>query len=222
MILLCALALIATKALAMSETCPETHATVVFEERSHAALACAAAKDAIGFWSGWDLAGPTRVTLEVVEILTPLHGRHLIGLYDAPTNTIKILSLTASQEIVGATLVFGMAFDEELYRSFIVHEVTHAIADQFFAVNVASIPAHEYIAYVAQLSTMPAVLRERIMAGASVEGFIDEYEISEIYLGFSPEDFALKSYLHYMRPGNGEAFVNRLLTGDFVPESGFE
>jgi len=222
MILLCGLALWATEALAESEPCPEANATVVFEDQSQALMACAAAKGAIGFWADWDLAGSTPLTIEVVEGLTPVHGRHLFGMYDAPTSTIKILSLTACQESVGANPIFGMAFDEELYRSFIVHEVAHAIADQIFAVDIPSIAAHEYIAYVAQLATMPVMLRDRILSWASVEGFVDEYEISEIYLGFSPEHFALKSYLHYLRPENGKAFVNRLLTGDFVPESGFE
>ncbi len=222
MIFLCGLGLWATEALSESEPCPEAHATVVFEDQSQALMACAAAKNAIGFWAGWDLAGLMPVTIEVVEGLTPVHGRHLFAMYDAPTKTIKILSLTASQELVGAKPVFGMALDRELYRSFLVHEVAHAVADQIFAVKSPSIAAHEYIAYVAQLATMPSSLRDRILSRASVEGFVDEYEVSEIYLGFNPEHFALKSYLHYTHPENGKAFVNRLLTGDFVPESGFD
>ncbi|MHC4093118.1 MAG: DUF6639 family protein [Planctomycetota bacterium] len=202
--------------------CPEAHATIVCKDETQALTACAAAMDAFDFLAGWDLAGSTPVTIKVVERLAPVHGHPPFGVYDATSGTIEVLSFAAGREMVGATPVFGAVFDEELYRSFIAHEVTHAIADQLFAAGTPSITAHEYIAYVAQLATMLAILWERILAWTSVEGFTDEHEITEMYLALSPEHFAVKSYLHHIRPENGKAFIWRLLTGCFAPLSGWE
>jgi hypothetical protein len=110
--------------------------------------------------------------------------------------------------------MFGMPVDHDLYKSLIVHEVAHVIASKNFAVAQTFI-AHEYIAYVTQLSTMPSVLREKILADLPGDGFTATEQINLTLFILSPELFAVQAYRHFQRPENGAAFLQRLLREEF-------
>jgi hypothetical protein len=85
-----------------------------------------------------------------------------------------------------------------------VHEIAHAIADANFVRRPVA-PAHENIAYTTQLATMPEELRNTILRNVDTDGYEHLKEVGDMLLMIDPNRFAVKSYLHFMRPQNGSA-----------------
>jgi hypothetical protein len=202
--------------------CSDERAVVVCEDTGQAAAVCPAVKIAVCFWAESGLSISLPLQVKIVDSLASVHGVGKYGQYRAQPDLIEILSYEATGRMLGNKSMFGVSFNEEIYSSFVIHEVTHAIVHLNFLSFTPSFVAHEYIAYVAQLATMSGGTRRKILKWAPVEGFTDEHEISWTYLGLNPEYFAIKSYLHYMRPENGQAFIQRLLSGDFEIEPELE
>jgi hypothetical protein len=99
-----------------------------------------------------------------------------------------------------------------LWRSFVSHEVGHAIAEQHFAARAQHRTASEYIAAVVQLSTLPPELRAAILDRYDVEAFRDASEIGIILYDLNPAVFAVSAYRHYVSLGDGgPAFIGWLL-----------
>jgi hypothetical protein len=67
---------------------------------------------------------------------------------------------------------------------------------------------------------MKEALRNRILGRFDNEPFTGDQEISEVFLALGPNIFAVKSYRHFVKPVNGEAFFRRLLNGQFRSPAG--
>jgi hypothetical protein len=105
-----------------------------------------------------------------------------------------------------------VAMDRPLWRSYVAHELTHAAIHAACGRACPDRAAHEYIAAVAQMASLPPSVRAAILGGhPGLEGFREPAEISEIYYALSPAKFMVKSYRHYLRPGNGRPFIQTLL-----------
>jgi hypothetical protein len=104
-----------------------------------------------------------------------------------------------------------------LYASFVIHEVAHAIAEQNFNSAPASLIAPEYLAYVAQLSTMDEPLRLQILQGYQVTPFAGIQDMSSIYYALDPNAFGVKAFLHYESLKDKTRFIQGLLTGAIKP-----
>jgi hypothetical protein len=74
-----------------------------------------------------------------------------------------------------------------------------------------SLEAHEYIAYVVQLATLPDVLQQQLLASFSNPAFYHEREINGIFLQLDPEVFAVKAYRHFVTQSDPQTFFQRLL-----------
>lgn len=197
--------------------CPSTQATVAYpgdDFRETASIACDAITRTLGFMaaSGFDTRNALRV--EIVDELSTRDQGHPLGTYDNGSDAIRLLSWESFCQACSDNPLFGMPPNLDLYQSVIAHEAAHAIASGNFRIEKPSRTAHEYIAYVVQLSTMPADLRQLIIEQSSVSGFNDASEISSVYLAMNPEAFAVKCYLHYRDPENGNEFLHKLLGGE--------
>ncbi|MCB1772002.1 MAG: hypothetical protein KDI88_00175 [Gammaproteobacteria bacterium] len=136
--------------------------------------------------------------------------------------TDRIVRLTgqrrAGSEMAGDTL-FGLPLNETLYRSVVVHELAHAIANQHFVDARPSLVAQEYIAYVAQLSTLETATRARILAANSLPAYASVDEMSSTYYAMDPSGFGIKVYRHFLSLDDPGAFLRGLLSGDIKAET---
>ncbi len=181
-----------------------------------AGQACDVATGAIQFMRshGFTTENPLRV--RIVEHLPSRPYAIDLGQFDARTAQIKVLSYEHCREITRKQAPFQLSMSPALHKSFITHELAHAIAHENFSIPKPSREAHEYIAYTVQLASMDSALREEILALYPVDAFGDESEITSMYLGLNPAAFAVKSYKHLMSLPDPTSFYRRLLNGGFV------
>jgi hypothetical protein len=194
--------------------CPTAEVTVRHTGAAEAAKVCEAVADAVGFMTahGFELKAP--FTIAVVDQITQSPMPSSLGAFNAATREIEILGYDAATRFFPDRPPFGIPMNPEIYRSFVVHEVAHAVAHPNF-VRRPNLAAMEYIAYTVQIATMPEPLRRRVLASVETEAFEQPREIGDQLVMFDPARFAVKSYLHFIRPENGAAFYQRLLTGKF-------
>lgn len=176
---------------------------------------CAAAADTIRFMGshGFEVAG-VFTTVEVVPAIRLKTFASALGAFDGELNHIELLSYEATLRQLLNGQVLGVSMTPELYRSFIVHEMAHAVARVNFKRRPV-VSAHEYIAYTVQLATMSDELRGRILDSVDTEAYDHLGEVSDMLLMLDPHRFAVKSYLHYFRPENRASAFQQLLTGKF-------
>lgn len=194
--------------------CEGIDVTVIHDPAQEVGTICAAVSDTVGFMTASGFELKRGFSISIVDGLTPAHGLSSLGTYTAATDSIEMLSYRAALELLPEQPPFGIAMNPELYRSFIVHEAAHAIAHPNF-VRRPNVAAQEYIAYTAQFAAMPEPLRNSILQNIPTEGFEQPKEIGDQLLMLDPGRFAVKSWLHFIRPENGPAFYQRLLTGRF-------
>lgn len=152
---------------------------------------CRAVADAQTFLASAGLGLPGKVMIHVVDRLEGQHGEgQEIALYDGRDCSIHILSYAAARSVTRQDSMGGLGImDLDLWRSYVVHELTHAAIHATCEGVCPDRAAHEYIAAVAQMSAMPVSLREAIMRRyGQLAGFAGRDEISEIYYALSPSN----------------------------------
>jgi hypothetical protein len=192
--------------------CPDIPVQVVSGSITDRALVCSGAADAVRFFQRHQVAMKRTIQIRLTNAAIVDHGTH-IGLYDATTQAIDFLSLQQAVRLCAKQSPFGTPMDEDLYKSFAAHEVAHAIVDQNSRIDSGSRVAHEYIAYVAQLSTMRPHRRSEILHSIEVGAFEHSREISLLYYEMDPDTFAVKVYRHFRTLADRTAFLQALLAG---------
>ena len=195
--------------------CADTPVTVVASAEIERKRVCTAAASATAFLAtlGLPARTDTGITIELLEELPGNNGGHAIGHCHPRRQRIEILSYeAAAQASTKYPPAFGVPMSTALWASYVAHEMAHAVAQAHFATGVPTFTASEYLAAVTQLTTMSPTVRARILANYSdTIAFEQDSEITELFYCTDPSRFAVKAYLHYLRPGNGAAFVRRLL-----------
>jgi hypothetical protein len=200
-------------ALANPLRCPESKIEVTGGKKIEQKWVCAAAREAEPFFRLNELKLPKGLTLLLADRLPGNDGGHALGQYDARSNSIRILTYDEAVRLSRQDPPpLGLPMSPELWRSYIVHELAHAAAEKAFTPGVGKFTASEYIAAVAQLTSLSRETREKIIRHfPNLTGFENRNEITALYYFFAPGKFAVKAYLHYSRPENGSRFIRRLL-----------
>lgn len=207
-------ALLSPPAGAEALACPTAGVTVSHPDPRVAAALCDAVADTVAFMTAHGFERKTPVRIRVVDRITHSHLVSTLGAFNARDREIEILSYDAALAFLPDRPPFGVPMNPDLYRSFLVHEVAHAVAHPNFTAR-PTLASMEYIAYTVQIATMPEPLRRQVLAGVDTEAFGRPAEIGDQLLMFDPARFAVKSYLHFIRPENGAAFYRRLLSGNY-------
>lgn len=207
-------------AAAAERRCVGTNTTVTADSAYDAKLACAGAADAVAFLSQQGFTVDTVMRIDILDSVF-LHSEEkpsfrILGQFDAKQNRIMVTSINGQRDMAKEKPIFGVPYDVALFRSVVAHEVAHAIAEDNFHVEEPTRMAHEYIAYIVQLATMPPQLSQRVFASIPSQGFESELEINPMVYGLNPDVFAVKAYLHYLRPEVGMAFLQTLLSRDMM------
>ena len=152
---------------------------------------------------------PLRIVLVEAAIL---HGGGLAyGQYDGGRDRLELMSPEAIAAQQPPPSQFGYAIDGAMYGGLVAHELAHAVAQQHRRSDKLGSPAQEYLAYAVQLASLPAALRERIVADAGVQGWEEGDTVSNIYLGLNVHRFAVKSYLHLYGHADRERVIEIVL-----------
>lgn len=75
----------------------------------------------------------------------------------------------------------------------------------------ACIADYEYISYAMQIAGLSNTTKSALLASVNASPPTSTQEINSITLGFSPADFALRSWLHFSKTENGCAFVKKTI-----------
>lgn len=193
--------------------CQDTAITVVGGDQTEIEQVCVAVLSAAPVLARNGIAVDTPVTIRLVSGMPNIVDDHAFGFFDARSNEITLLNFgatSAAAQFGGS--VFGLEMTRSLWHSYVAHELAHAAAASRFAAGVTTFTASEYIAAVVQLSVLPEPLRQELLANYDgLEGFDAKTEINSTYYFIDPCAFAVKSYLHYLRPENGPGFIALLL-----------
>ncbi len=193
--------------------CPGIEVHVQYLPEKSRTLFCDGARRAVAFMRshGFDLQRPIGVELRESAM------RNHLGFYDAAKQKIEFLTFDQAVRQCARQSPFGVAMDEELYRSFAAHEVAHAIVDQHFTGAPAKRITQEYVAYVVQLITMAEDKRQLILERYRVAAYKSVDAMSLIYYGLNPSAFGVKAYRHYLSLSDGTAFLHGLMSGEIKP-----
>lgn len=174
-------------------------------------LACEAIDNGVEFLRSRGVIVEFPVHVRVVDELSSLHGVASLGQYDPERLEIRVLSLARFLAACAHDPPFQCSMTADVYRSFIVHEVVHAVTDRALAGRALRRLDLEYLAYVAQLASLPDDVREQLIAASGTQGFERPEEINAFIYFADPNRFGLMSYLHYRRPENGDAYLRKIL-----------
>lgn len=205
-----------SQGLAATQPCPNSAALVTFHAEEDYQIVCQAVELGITFMQANGFRMPSMIRIAVVDEVTGNHAAGVYGQYSALHNQIEMLGIQKFMAAAEGRKVFGVTADKDIFRSFIIHEVAHAVAQSNFRLEAPPGIAQEYIAYVVQLATLPAAVLQKVLDGFRFKGFASEREITSIYYGLSPDNFAVKSYLHFAAHHNSKAFISRLLNEDVL------
>lgn len=200
----------APAATARDLTCPGTNVEVSAADGRDAATACEGAADAVRFLKAQGLDVGERVEVRVVAALPNVVGPSASGCYRHSERRVDVLTFDAFRK---QGRFVELPIDRVLYRSLVTHEVAHAIAACNFALPKPTLPAQEYVAYVAMFATMPQPYRARALARFPGAGFQTESAINLTVYQMNPDNFGAQAYRHFLAPGNGAAFLHQILTG---------
>ena len=195
-----------------AEACPAIRVDVGLESRADRLLVCEGAAKARVFFRSHGIGVKRQIHIRLHAAGIDEHATH-IGLYDASKDRIDLLTFEQAERQTAKDSLFGMQMNEALYVSVVVHEIAHAIVGQNLEVRPDSLVAHEYIAYVAQLSTMEPGAQSEILRRYDVAAFESIGEMSSTYYGLNPSGFGVKSFRHFQSVPDQSRFIQDLLSG---------
>ncbi|MCK4503120.1 MAG: hypothetical protein KAU22_08790 [Desulfuromonadales bacterium] len=187
-------------------------------------VVCVAAQYVHGFFQPLDLDFPVQLTIAFEQQTCPSEPFQSIGCYHPDSNTVVILDYKSAVEASHrAPPAFDTPMTFSLWSSYLVHEIAHAIVEMHSVIDDQSLAPTEYIAAVAQLSSLPTDVLEKILSNyRHVSSFGDKSEITELYYFMKPCEFAVRAYLHHLRPANGMVFICQLLLEGLPDSEGYE
>jgi len=212
--------LTASPSLATTQHCPATtdiSVVIDYSLKSDFLAACTGAARAMTYMLDNGFREPGEIKIRIVDSLEENQVPVAHGHFDPKTSIATVMSRSVYRDSRVQNHVLGQPMDGELYASIFSHEVAHAVAHENFAVEKPPTVAHEYIAYTVQLATLPDDLRSRILTAIPGTGFEHVGEISELYMAFDPDRFAVQVYRHFMRSTNKAEFFAHLLSEAFRP-----
>ena len=190
--------------------CEGTRVVVHGGGPADAALVCAGARDAIGFFAERELNTAVDVDVEITEALPQATSASAVGCYHPERKRVYVLPYA---EFARRGDWFGVPIEPAMYRSLASHEIAHAVAACNFREEQPSLAAVEYVGYVAMLSVMQPDLRSRVLALNPGEGYDADLQINSTVYLMAPTRFAVESYRHFLRPENGTRYLRDVLAG---------
>lgn len=193
--------------------CDGADARVQAADTEDAATACEGARRALAFLARHGLTSDQAIEIELQPRLPPGLRESAVACFNRRTGRVTVLTYAAFLE---RGTWFGLPIDRELHRSAVAHEVAHGVVGCQPGAARLTLPAHEYMAYVAMFGTMEPPLRERVLANFAGAGFDDDAQINSLIYGLDPMRFGASAWQHFRRLPDGSAYFARILAGDIL------
>lgn len=199
-------------ALSDEVTCADGRAKVWTQHKELAARVCAVASDGIDQLTACNLRQTRPVRISILDRLEAANAE-CVGRYLCHAGRIEILSPKAMQDAIQPDSAYHDLPGMEVFDSFLVHELAHALIHQTLDGQSGSVAQNEYVAYAMQLASIPPETREALIAPYRKSEGVSLEELNGFILGFAPDRFAARAWLHFSEPQNGCDFVSRILEG---------
>jgi hypothetical protein len=196
--------------IAATKACANTEVQVIGAAADDHQDVCAGAQAALDFLGLRGARPNGAVVIEVTSAVPQEAGPTAVGCYIAERKRVYMLPYADFRR---RKTWFGVPIDRRLYRSVAAHEAAHAVAGCNFTMPRPSIQAQEYVAYVVTFATMEPSLRARALRALPGSGFASEDRITAISYMFDPMRFGAEAWRHYLKPDQGDAFIQSVLTG---------
>ncbi|HEY0879609.1 MAG TPA: DUF6639 family protein [Zeimonas sp.] len=199
-----------------ARACAQVAATVVAASTAESRDACAAIVRAAAFLAEQGIAVLAPIELHLVDALPPeLASPSRVGAYLHEHRRAYVLR---RDRWPANSAPFGLPMTRTVHRSAIVHEAVHAIFAQHYGSSQPDVVAHEYLAYVGQLASLPPRLRARALHGVGPSDDDSVRRLNLFVLGMNPDRFAALAWRHWSAPGRGALFVHALLEDGSLPQ----
>jgi hypothetical protein len=202
---------LSTEALENTNKCKNTSVVVYYDNVEDYKLICSATKKVIELAKKMDLGDKLDVSVSITDKLTINHTGTAVALFEPGSSEIQILSREVCKKSFNNKVILGQNIDDDLYKSMIIHELAHALAWQNKETPSIKRGLFEYFAYVVQFVLLDKVRREAIISSSDVEAFTHSSEITDVYYYLSPNQFAVKSYLHFIKLNDRWAYLSSIL-----------
>lgn len=203
---------------AHSETrvCPGSETVVVYDDYQDFLLTCNAAAKTVTFFKEIGFAADTPMMIAVRDrvVLEGGLAGEAFGQCDPASGYIEVLSYRSHAKFRAESQAFGVRLNPALHESIVVHEVAHALAAIHFSVIEVPLPVHEYVAYVAQIATLPERVRRTVLRRYPVTGFTDDLAINLVNYFFEPQGFGVRAYKHFVALRDRRMHLARLFSGE--------
>ncbi|MCP5277878.1 MAG: hypothetical protein H6935_05870 [Thiobacillus sp.] len=200
--------------LAAQDRCGQGGILVAAGTQEDLVSACQAVERAERFFIQVGLPVPLGVSLHLVgEDAGCFHDAQEIAHFDAPSRTVTMRDFQAAK-CLAARAAPGMAAiaNRAQWQSYIVHELAHAAIHEGCDRSCPSLAMHEYVAAIAQISSLPAEERSILLGEyPGLPAFDGAADITELYYAMNPRQFAVKAYKHFRGLSDQRAFLRELL-----------
>ncbi len=194
-------------------TCPGGDLAVAADDPALSRGICDMAARARRALGGCGLEQTAPLTIEVVEALSHPMGRCL-ATFDCDYGRIRVTHPSRYSDQSDGIGAYALLPPDVLLEVLIRHELTHALVFQNAAGREVPLVDQEYIAAAMELEHLDPVWRSVLLEAAPVDLPAKPALISAWIYGMAPRKFATNAWQHFSEPGNGCAFVRRIVRGE--------
>jgi len=174
---------------------------------------CTLASEAAAQLAQCHLPQLDRIKLQVVDHFAHIEG-YCLGRYEVADAALKVSSPDSYPDLIEPDHVFYNIPVQQLFKSVIVHELSHAILQQQSSDIPHCIANHEYIAYAMQMQSLSPESRQIIVDNAGNTTDVTLEHLNSFIAQAAPMKFAAWSWLHFSGPEGGCDFIEKLVSGE--------
>ena len=178
-------------------------------ERALVCRGVAAAAEVLG---GCGVAVEAASRVRLVDALPVFCDSAAYGVFDGAAGEIRLDRPALCVESAPADGFFRLLPLADAFVALAAHETAHAL---LFAGGLGGERQleHEYIAGVVQFAAVPEAARAPLLAALATRPPETLAEFNVVLLGFAPDRYAAKAWLHFEAQADGCAFLRALATG---------
>ena len=185
---------------------------------------CNVAQQATDFLRQCGIESSEDFNITIQERLTHVSGLPVFAFFHSPNNQITITDFESFKNLIDVDSAYYKLPNDDLYKSLIAHEVTHAISlnCQIIAESDCSRVALEYIASVVQVASMNNNTRQILLSEFPRSSPVELEMFNEFVFYSSPQWFVANAYRHYKQIDNECEFLRNILKGEIQFLGGFD
>lgn len=200
---------------ARSETivCAGSDVDVTYDAGEYAKMVCDALEQTKLLFNRCNIPPLSHpVHIDVVDALQQVY----LGLYYCDDDKIEILSPPGIRERRDPNGAFMHLEIKELFRSVVVHELTHAATDDLPCPFEECIVAEEYISYAMQVMSLSLENRRAFEGDFDFDEHVSSDDLSSVLLFMAPKLFSQQVGAHLSQRDAACGYIDQLMHGSIL------